>query len=194
MKMQVVFVQGGGQGAYEEDRMLAASLQAALGAAYNVRYPQMPNEDSPDYPSWKATVAQELASLDGEVLLVGHSLGGSVLMKYLSEEKIKPSIGGLFLVAAPYWGGDEHWQYDDLTLHEDFAAKLPYIPRIFLYHSHDDAIVPFAHLALYGAKLPQATVRSFESGGHQLNNDLSQLAADVKVGRRDRPGYHDQRL
>ncbi len=43
MKKQVLFIQGGGAGAYEADGKLAASLQEALGAEYEVRYPQMPN-------------------------------------------------------------------------------------------------------------------------------------------------------
>ena len=38
-KKQVLFIQGGGEGGYEADAKLAASLQKGLGAAYNVRYP-----------------------------------------------------------------------------------------------------------------------------------------------------------
>ncbi len=41
-KKQVLFVQGGGNGGYEVDAKLAASLQEALGTAYHVRYPRMP--------------------------------------------------------------------------------------------------------------------------------------------------------
>jgi uncharacterized protein len=75
MKKQVLFVHGGGQGAYEEDKKLAANLRDALGAACDVRYPKMPDEDSPEYEAWKDQIARELAALDGEVILVGHSLG-----------------------------------------------------------------------------------------------------------------------
>jgi len=64
-------------------------------------------------------------------------------------------------------------------LPEGFASKLPGGAPIFLYHSRDDDIVPFAHLALYAEKLPQATIRVFDGGGHQFNNDLSQVASDI---------------
>ena len=37
MEKQVLFVHGGGQGAYEADGILARSLQNALGSAYDVR-------------------------------------------------------------------------------------------------------------------------------------------------------------
>jgi hypothetical protein len=40
--------------------------------------------------------------------------------------------------------------------------------------------VPFAHLALYRQKLPQAAVCEIVSGGHQLNNDLTVVAKDIK--------------
>ena len=36
MKKPVLFIQGAGEGAYEEDRKLADSLQDALGAEYQV--------------------------------------------------------------------------------------------------------------------------------------------------------------
>jgi hypothetical protein len=65
-------------------------------------------------------------------------------------------------------------------LPEDVAAKLASIPRIFLYHSRDDAIVPFAHLALYAAQLPHATIRAFDGRGHQFGNDLAEVAEDIR--------------
>jgi len=51
---------------------------------------------------------------------------------------------------------------------------------IFLYHSRDDEVVPFADLALYTEDLPRATVREFGERGHQFNNDLTEVAADIK--------------
>src|SRR5688500_4940236 len=49
MANQVLFVHGGGGGAYEEDQKLVASLRSTLGADHLVRYPKMPNEEEPDY-------------------------------------------------------------------------------------------------------------------------------------------------
>jgi len=75
MNRQVLFIHGGRQGAYEEDRKLAENLRDVLGAAYDdVRYPTMPDADHPEYEAWKNQIAKELTALDGEVLLVGHSL------------------------------------------------------------------------------------------------------------------------
>ena len=179
MKRQVLYVYGGGQGAYEEDRKLVASLQDALGTGYGVWYPKMPDEDSLEYEAWKDQVAKELARLDSEVIFVGHSLGASILLRYLSEEKTEKPVAGIFLVAPPYWG-TEDWEVSEYTLREDFASRLPKELPVSLYHSRDDEWVPFAHLALYTAKLSQATIHEFDGRGHQFNDDLSEVARDIR--------------
>jgi predicted alpha/beta hydrolase family esterase len=179
MNKQVLFVHGGGEGAYEEDKKLAENLQNALRAAFDVRCPRMPDEASPDSEAWKGTIARELAALDGEVVLVGHSLGAFVLLRYITEEAVEKPVAGLFLVAAPYVG-TEGWQVEEDALPEDFASKLPEGLPVFLYHSRDDEVVPFAHLALYAEKLPQASIHEFDGRGHQFDDDLSEVARDIK--------------
>ena len=178
MKKQVLFIQGAGEGAYEEDGKLADSLQDALGVEYHVLFPKMPNEESPEDDAWIAQIAKELASFDGQVILVGHSAGGAVLLKYLLKENISKPIAGIFLISIPYWGPEDE-QGDEYTLHEGFASQLPMGVPIFLYHSRDDEWVPFAHLAMYAEKLPQAIIREFDGRGHQFNSDLSDVAADI---------------
>jgi predicted alpha/beta hydrolase family esterase len=99
-------------------------------------------------------------------------------LKYLSEEQLEKPVAGIFLIGTPYVG-DGGWQFDEDALNEDFAARLPKASSIFFYHSRDDEVVPFAHLALYAKKLPQATIRKFDGRGHQFNDDLSEVAADI---------------
>jgi hypothetical protein len=61
-----------------------------------------------------------------------------------------------------------------------FASRLPKGIPLFLYHSRDDERVPFAHLAIYAGKIPQAIIRQFDGRQHQFNNDLSEVTADIK--------------
>ena len=178
MKKSVLFIQGGGEGAYEADGKLAASLRVALGAEYHVVYPRMPNEDAPDYAAWRGQISTSLAAFDGTVILVGHSLGASLLLKYLAEEHVRDTIIGVFLLAPPYWGAED-WEVDEYALPENAASRFPKGLPMFFYHSRDDEWVPFAHLAMYAKKLPQATIREFDGRGHQFNNDLSEVAADI---------------
>ena len=179
MKKQVLFIQGAGEGAYEEDGELVKSLREMLGTEYNVRYPKMPEEEDQGYEAWKAQISKELAALGDGVILVGHSVGSSMLLKYLSEENVENSVVGIFLIAAPYWGIGG-WQVDEFRLDEGRASEILKALPIFFYHSRDDDIVPFTHLALHVEKFPQATIREFDERGHQFSNDLSEVATDIK--------------
>jgi predicted alpha/beta hydrolase family esterase len=179
MKRDVLFVHGGGEGAHEADEKFAASLRDALGGGYDVRSPKMPNEASPEVGAWKGKIAGELAAMDGEAILVGHSVGAHMLLKYLSEEEVEKPLAGLFLVAAPY-AGTGGWELEEYALPEDFASTLPGALPIFFYHGRDDEVAPFGHLALYEAKLPRATFRAFDGRGHQFGDDLSEVAADIR--------------
>ena len=179
MSNSILFIQGGGgEEDYAADAKLVESLQKVLGEAYVVHYPPLPNESSPDFGR-KKQIDKEISLMKGEVILVGHSLGASMLLKYLSESRIQKKIAGVFLISTPFWSGDEDWK-QDLKLHKDFAKKLPKNVPIYLYHSKDDEEVPFDHLGLYSKNLPQATVREIANGGHQLNNDLTIVAKDIK--------------
>ena len=174
---QVLFVHGAGGEAFEEDAALVRSLREALGPDFVVEYPEMPDADAPKFGTWSARISYELSALDDGVILVGHSLGASILLKHLSEERVQKPIAGVFLIATPYWGTAD-WEVA-YKLHEDFPEALPKDVPIFLYHSRDDEAVPFAHLALYTGRLPRATVREFDGRGHQLGDDLSEVAEDI---------------
>jgi predicted alpha/beta hydrolase family esterase len=178
MNTQVLFVHGGGGEAFEGDGALVRSLQEELGPDFDVEYPEMPDADAPEFGSWSACISHELSALDGGVILVGHSLGGSILLKYLSEERVEKPIAGVFLIATPFWRTTD-WDVAEFELRENFPASLPEDVPIFLYHSRDDEVVPFAHLALYAGRLPHATVREFEDRGHQLGDDLTEVAEDI---------------
>ena len=179
MKRHILFIHGGGDGAHEADEKLADSLRRELGDAYDVRSPQMPDEGDPAYGAWRDRISQELATTDGEWILVGHSFGGSILLRYLTEGKTEKPVAGVFLAATPYWGA-ENWEIEEYELPKDFASKLPKGLPMFLYHGREDEEVPFEHLALYSEKLPDAAVRAVEGRGHQFGDDLSEVARDIK--------------
>lgn len=178
MNKHVLFIQGGGgKEDYEADAKLVASLRESLGKTYAIHYPLMADQSSADLGRIKQ-IDKEISLIKGEITLIGHSLGASMLLKYLSETEIKKKISGIFLISTPFWSGDEDWK-QGLKLHEDFPDRLPKDVPVFLYHCLDDEEVPFKHLSIYAQKLPQATVHEIQSGGHQLNNDLSLVAKDI---------------
>lgn len=179
MTKQVLFLQGGGAGAYDEDKALAESLRLALGSAYTIHYPAMPGEDDPEYELWWREIERELQALGDDLVLVAHSVGAFIFLKFIVEHSIETRLAGIFLIAPPFIG-DGGWNLEGMALPPAFAANLPKDIPLFLYHARDDEVVPFAHFALYRQSLPQAIFRPLDAGGHQLNNDLSQVAADIK--------------
>lgn len=179
---QILFIQGGGNGGYEADTVLVASLRTELGNDYKVHYPQMlPDETIEDFaPIWLKQIGKEIIAAKDEIILVGHSLGASMSLKYLSENKTPNNIKAIFLIAPPFWSGNEDW-VKPLKLKDDFADKLPKDIPTFFYQCKDDEVVPYKHFAIYKQHITWATFREIENGGHQLNNDLTLVANDIKA-------------
>jgi len=180
MRKQVLFIQGGGDGGYEADEKLAASLQKALGMDYEISYPRMQTDEAVTDFGWPLQIGNEIGKLNDGVILVAHSLGASLLLKYLAENKIFKKIAGIFLASTPFWSGTEEWK-QGLKLRDDFAECLPENTPVFFYHCRDDEEVSFDNLTAYWQKLPVAIFRKIESGGHQLGNGVKQVANDIKT-------------
>ncbi|UFT99530.1 alpha/beta hydrolase [Radiobacillus kanasensis] len=180
MKKQVFFLHSAGpQDHHRGSSGLIEYVKDKLCNDYHLIYPKMPNTEEPEYMLWKAQLEKEFVALDGEVLLIGHSLGGAVLLKYLSEKTVNVSITGLFLIAAPYWGKDDNWQSDEYTLPDNVASRLPQMPQMCFYHSRNDEIVPSSHLEHYKQKLPQANTTILDGKDHFFSNGLPMLVDDI---------------
>jgi predicted alpha/beta hydrolase family esterase len=180
MTRQVLFVQGAGEDVHDRwDDKLVESLESELGASYAVRYPRMPNEGDPHYTSWKTALFGEIDALQDGAILVGHSVGGAILIHALAERRPRPRLGAIFLVAAPFIGPGG-WPSTDIRPRTDFSKGTPVGVPIFLYHGTDDEIVPVAHVHLYAKVIPHAVLRTCAGSNHQLNNDMSQVARDIR--------------
>lgn len=179
MARQVLFVHGGGGGAYDEDSKLVESLRITLGADYVVRYPQMPDEEEPDYGTWKDLIASEIAAMGSGAILVGHSIGASVIIRAVVDGGIGQSLAGVFLLSSPFWYDHEFWRWDEVKLPSDAAGRIPDGLPVFLYHGRQDEVVPVSHMEMYARALPRATVRRLDGRDHQLNDDLSEVARDI---------------
>jgi hypothetical protein len=156
------------------------SLQERLGGNFEVIAPQMPNRKNARYDEWKVWFEKIIPLLNDEIILVGHSMGGIFLAKYLSENNFPKKILSLHLVSAPY---------DTETITEplgDFEIKSPvnnlakYTDKIFLYQSKDDRVVPFADVEKYQRDLPKAELTTFEDRGHLNQEEFPELVERIK--------------
>lgn len=178
MVKNVIFFHGGSEEDYEADAKLAESLTSKLGPGYSVHYPLLPDTGEPDLGR-RQQISHEISAAEENVLLVGHSLGASMLLVCVSESQIRKNIAGIFLLATPFWNGNEDW-VEAFKLKPDFSKEINKNTPLFFYHCRDDKEVPFDQMATYKKHIPWATFREIKVGGHQFNNDLTLVAEDIK--------------
>ena len=181
MAQKVFFLHSAGpQGPDEGSTDFIAWLTEKLGDRYELLHPAMPHPENPDYDPWKLQLDTEFGNLHGDVLLIGHSLGGSVLLKYLATNKTDFTVKGLFLCAVPFWGMDG-WDYEPFTLAPDFAQNLPSTGEVHIYHSKDDPQVTFNHALRYEKDIPHATLHPIDGDSHVFENGIDQLVSDITI-------------
>ena len=180
MRQQVLFIQGGGEGTHDEwDDKLVDSLALELGDGFEVRYPRMPDEDDPDFDTWGPAIRHELATLDDEAVVVGHSVGGTLLLRALAEQPAPSRLAAIVLLAAPFVG-EGGWPGDEFEMPGDLGARLPDGVPVHLFHGLEDETVPPAHADLYARVVPQAQVHLLPGRDHQFGNDLSEVATVIQ--------------
>ena len=180
---QILFIQGAGAGTHDEwDDKLVESLRLALGDGYEVRYPRMPDEDDPQAAAWVAVIRTEMASLDDGAVVVGHSIGGTILMHALAEQVPEVRLGAIVLVSTPFVGAGG-WPADEFELPDDLGARLPARVPVVLFHGTDDDTAPPSHADLYAKAIPQAHLHLLPGRDHQLGNDLTEVAAAIQALR-----------
>ena len=136
-------------------------------------------EDDPHYEPWRDRLEAELSDVGERPIVFGHSLGGSVALKYAAEGGLGGRVAGLVTVAAPFWGTSD-WERE-WALPEGGSAGETKLPPTHLFHSRDDEYSPFSSLELFAARLPEATAHPLDGYGHLYDRgDLSEIVAAVR--------------
>jgi uncharacterized protein len=154
-------------------------LADALGPEYDVLNPIMPNGQNARYEEWKIWFERIIPLLDKSVILIGHSLGGIFLAKYLSENDYPKHIRATFLVAAPYNTPTDH-PLADFLITSDLAKLAKQGGEIFLYHSKDDTVVPFSNFERFQCELPKAHCRILDDRMHINQPELPEIVEDIR--------------
>ena len=179
MTSNVLFIHSAGdQSGTEGSGPLVAALRAGLAADTRLAAPIMPKPDAPDAAAWEAALGEHLRQQQTPLVLVGHSLGGSVILRYLADHGIPAGLAGVVLIATPFWGMSD-WEAE-WALPRGFEARLAGLPRIVLYHSRDDDIAPVSHVDRYAEALPKALVRKVDGRGHLFaDGNVADILADI---------------
>ena len=117
----------------------------------------MPDEDDPSAATWVPAIRQAIAALEDGAVVVGHSVGGTILVHALADEPPDRRLGAIVLLAAPFVGAGG-WPADEFELPSDLGARLPAGVPVHVFHGLDDDEVPPAHADLYARAVPEAQV------------------------------------
>ncbi len=155
-----------------------ATLEEQLGEEYDVLLPRMPNKDNARFSEWSIIFQKVLDICAEPLVLVGHSLGGVFLAKYLSENTVSNNIEGLILVAAPFEGSKEE-SLSDFILPDSLEQCAEQCTQIALFHSTDDPVVPFEQSEKYMRALPNTKRVTLSEHGHCNNKDFPELVTYI---------------
>jgi predicted alpha/beta hydrolase family esterase len=201
MKKQVFFIHGGDAYTKYEDYLESLyklpltlpgevssqrwtkTLAEDLGEEYEVFSPVMPSKYNARYNEWLIWFERHFPYLRDGVELIGWSLGGMFLAKYLSENDLPVKVGRVFLLAAPCGTYDDGkgndcgtFQFDPEILNNLNKKGL----SIEIWHSEDDFVVPFEAAETYAKKLPSAKTVYFKDKNHFLVAELPELLETIK--------------
>ena len=156
------------------------SLQEKLGNRFDVLLPKMPNPSNSQYNEWKILFNKIACLLDNNVILIGHSLGGVFLAKYLSENKFPKKILASILIAPPYDEKDVEEPLGDFVISNNLNKFKKQGGKIFIYQSKDDLVVPYIDLEKYRKDLPDAVIRVFKDRGHFNQPEFPELINEIR--------------
>ena len=157
-------------------------LDQALGDNFEVIRPAMPLKENACYDDWLIHFERYLPLLRDNIVLIGSSLGGLFLAKYLSEQKFPKKILSTYLVCPPFddtlfgenlAGGFELGS--DLSLLEQNCSNLR------LLFARQDDVVPIDHAAKYRQQLKQAEIIIYDHiAGHFKITEFPEIIVLIK--------------
>ena len=203
MKKQVFYIHGGDSFSKTEDFLQSLAIMPLrnlpgkdssnfwtktlaedLGEEYEVFMPSMPNKQNAHYDEWKIWFERHFEYLRDGVVLVGWSLGGMFLAKYLTENTLPFEIKAIFFLAAPCGtyaddGGNDCGSFQ--FSQENLVKLTKFGSKIELWHSKDDFVVPFQHVLEYQKYLPEAELVTFEDKNHFLIPEFPELLNEIRA-------------
>jgi predicted alpha/beta-fold hydrolase len=105
----------------KKQRWSVEYLDRKLGKEFDIIRPRMPLQDDAKYADWKIFFERHFPYFRNNIILIGSSLGGIFLAKYLSENKFPKKIRATFMICAPY---DNTIEGEDLVGGSYFLRKL----------------------------------------------------------------------
>ena len=173
-KKQILMIHGGMTFKSEKDYLLylqnkevstvaapywEADLENKLGNEFEIIRPRMPLSDNAKYRDWKILFERYIPLLKKDYILIGSSLGGIFLAKYLSENIMAKKALSVYIVCAPF---DGDLPTEDLVggfrLKSNLSMLEENCRNLYVMFSDDDDVVSVSHAEKYREKLDKAQI------------------------------------
>ncbi len=154
------------------------NMAQELEGEYDVLLPKMPCKERSRYEDWSVWFKRITDACESPLILVGHSLGGLFIVKYLSENSVEISVEKTVLLSAPFDTSNLKESLGDFSLPSSIDEFRKQAGEIHLLHSEDDPVVPIGHIKKYQEKLPKAKTLIFKDRAH-FNQDTFPELLDV---------------
>ncbi len=161
-------------------------LKKELGNQFQIIQPRMPLKDYAQYEEWKIHFERHFPYLKDNIILIGGSLGGIFLAKYLSENKFPKKILSVYLICPPFDNTlSEETLAGGFKLSSDLSLLEKQTKNLYLMFSKDDDVVPISHAEKYRKKLKKAKIIIYESkNGHfeipEFPEIITMIKKDIK--------------
>ena len=157
-------------------------LDKKLSRDFEIIRPSMPLKENAKYIEWKIYFERYFPYLRNNTILIGISLGGIFLAKYLSENKFPKRILSTYLIAPPF---DNTSPSEDLVGGFRLKSDLSLIEKnsrsLNLLFSKDDDCVPISHAEKYRNKLKNANIIIYKSkNGHFKISKFPEIIKMIK--------------
>ncbi len=167
----------------KKQRWSVEYLDRKLGKEFDIIRPRMPLQDDAKYADWKIFFERHFPYFRNNIILIGSSLGGIFLAKYLSENKFPKKIRATFMICAPY---DNTIEGEDLVGGFKLGADLSLIEKnskkTYLMFSRDDETVPVSHAEKYRSKLKNSEIIIYKSkNGHFKISEFPEIVKIIKT-------------
>ncbi len=157
-------------------------LDRNLGKGFEIIRLSMPLKEDARYNEWKINFEKHFPYLKQNLILIGSSLGGIFLAKYLSENKFPKKILSTYLICPPF---DNTLPKEDLVggfkLKSDLSLIEKNSKNLKLLFSKDDDVVPVFHAKKYEKKFKNAKIIVYKSkNGHFKISTFPEIIKMIK--------------
>jgi predicted alpha/beta hydrolase family esterase len=175
----------------EKSKRWYKDIQDKLKNKFEIITPRMPCREMADYESWKINFEKYLKAINRDIILIGTSLGGIFLTKYLSENILNKNIISTYFIAPPF----SHEKFESKKLYGDFVLKnnLQKIEEnckniVFMF-SKDDKVVPINDNEIQYKKLLKNS-QFFEYDNKNGHFNVSEFPEIIKMLKEDYKNFY----